>query len=212
MPRRGSKEHLKLISDSVVELEGETDLLKAVDLLVQCQWVKWKSYVQNNLRWRDILGIPLNLLQFCLWATYNVLASASNLVRWHQGSDPACPLCHTAVGTVIHSLTFCQVAVDQGKVTFWHDSVLNRLMSKIKDVIISIRKKRDPKSQSIKFAPEGTCVWNPPKSKPSPSSLLHFATDWKILFDLGTATYVFPSFLSNTMKRPDIPTVWFSSS
>ena len=45
---------------------------------------------------------------------------------------------------------------------------------------------------------------NPPKSKSSPSGLLHFATDWKILFNLGTATYVFPSFLSNTLDRPDI--------
>ena len=204
MPCRGSKEHRKLISDSVVEQEGETDFLKAADLLVQCQWVKWKSYVQNNLRWRDILGMPPNLLQFCLGATYNVLPSASNLVRWHQGSDPSCPLCHKAVGTIIHSLTCCQVALDQGRITFRHDSVLNRLISRIKDVIISIRKKGDPKSQSIKFVPEGTRVRNPPKSKSSPSGLLHFATDWKILFDLGTATYVFPSFLSNTQDRPDI--------
>ena len=43
---------------------------------------------------------------------------------------------------------------------------------------------------------------NPPKSKPSPFGL-HFATDWKILLDLGTATYVFPSFLSNTLERLD---------
>ena len=65
-------------------------------------------------------------------------------------------------------------------------------------------KKEDLKSQSIKFVPEGTCVWNPPKSKPFLSGLLHFATDWKILFDLGTVNYVFPSFLLNTLKHPDI--------
>ena len=78
--------------------------------------------------------MPPNLLQFCLGATYNVLPSASNLVRWHQGSDPSCPLCHKAVGTVIHFLTCCQVAVNQGRITFRHDSVLNKLIFKSKDV------------------------------------------------------------------------------
>ena len=122
MPCRGSKEHRKLISDSVVEQEGETDFLKAADLLVQCQWVKWKNYVQNNL---------ISILQFCLGATYNVLPSASNLVRWHQGSDPSCPLCHKAVGTIIHSLTCCQVALDQGRVTFRHDSVWQSFITQV---------------------------------------------------------------------------------
>ena len=61
----------------------------------------------------------------------------------------------------------------------------------------------DHADSNVKY-PEGTRVRNPPKSKPSSSGLLHFATDWKILFDLGTATYVFPSFLSNTLKRLDI--------
>ena len=131
MPFCVPKEHRKPISNSVVEQERETDFLKALDLLVHCQWVKWKNYVQNNLRWRDIFGMPPNLLLFCLGATYNVLPSTSNLVRWHQGSDLSCPLCHKAVGTVIHSPTCCHVTVDQGRVTFRHDSVLNSLISKI---------------------------------------------------------------------------------
>ena len=62
-----------------------------------------------------------------------------------------------------------------------NDSVLNRLISNIKEVIVSIRKKGDPKSLSMKFVPEGTPVRNPPKSKPFPSGLLHFAKDWKNL-------------------------------
>ena len=37
-----------------------------------------------------------------------------------------------------------------------------------------------------------------------PSGLLNLATDWKILFDLGTSTYVFLSLVSNSQKRPDI--------
>ena len=61
MPCRSSKEHRKLISDSVVDQEKKTDFLKAADLLVQCRWVKWKNYAQNNLRWRDIIGMPPNL-------------------------------------------------------------------------------------------------------------------------------------------------------
>ena len=37
-----------------------------------------------------------------------------------------------------------------------------------------------------------------------PSGLLNLATDWKILFDLGTSTDVFLSLVSNSQKRPDI--------
>ena len=61
----------------------------------------------------------------------------------------------------------------------------------------------DHADSNVKY-PEGTRVRNPPKPKPSSSGLLNFATDWKILFDLGRATYVFPSFLSNTLEHPDI--------
>ena len=202
-PSRGSKEHRKLISDTVSLQEGETDFLKASQLLVQCEWTKWTNYIKNNLRWKDILGMPPNLLQFCLGATFNVLPSASNLVRWRQGLDSSCPLCHKEVGTVIHSLTCCQIALKQGRITFRHDSVLNRIISRIKTVISGIKKLPGKQSRSINFVPAGTIVRRT-KSKPAPSGLLHFAYDWKILFDLGSATYQFPAFLANTLERPDI--------
>ena len=203
-PPRGSKEHRKLVSDTVVQQEGESDFLKASSLVLQCSWVKWKHYIQNNLRWKDVLAMPPNLLSFCLGATYNVLPCPSNLVRWKQGSDPSCVLCHKAVGTIIHSLTCCPVALQQGRVTFRHDSILNRLIGRIQEVCSSIKSARPLKTPQIKFVREGTRVRSTNKSKAPPSGLLHFATDWLFLFDLGKFVYSFPSCLANTDLRPDI--------
>ena len=196
-PPRGSKEHRKLVSDTVVQQEGESDFLKASALVLQCSWVKWKHYIQNNLRWKDVLAMPPNLLSFCLGATYNVLPCPSNLVRWKQGSDPSCVLCHKAVGTIIHSLTCCPVALRQGRVTFRHDSILNRLIGRIQEVCSSIKSARPLKTPQIKFVREGTRVRSTNKSKAPPSGLPHFATDWLFLFDLGKFVYSFPSCLAN---------------
>ena len=147
--------------------------------------------------------MPSNILQFCLGATYNVLPSASNLVRWRQTSDSSCPLCHKSIGTIIHSLTCCPIALDQGRITFRHDSVLNRIISKIKVVINSIRTKGKIKLPTLEFVPAGSNK-KPSKGKDPSFGLLHFALDWKILFDLGTHTYIFPPFLETTELRPDI--------
>ena len=182
VPSRGSKEHRKLVSTTVLNHEQEADFLKASELLVQCEWVKWTSYVQNNLRWKDILGMPSNILQFCLGATYNVLPSASNLVRWRQTSDSSCPLCHKSIGTIIHSLTCCPIALEQGRVTFRHDSVLNRIISKIKVVINSIRAKGKIKLPTLEFVPAGSNKKSSKGKDPS-FGLLHFTLDWKIPFD-----------------------------
>ena len=204
LPPRGSKEHRKLVSDTVIEQEGEKDFLRASSMLVQCSWTKWKSYLQNNLRWLDVLGTPPNLLSFCIGTTYDALPSPKNLVRRHQSSDPSCTLCHKAVGTLIHSLTCCHVALDQGRITFRHDSILNRLISRIKTVAASIFKARPIKLPQVNFVPEGTQVRKSRKTKSAPSGLLHHATDWKFFFDLGDVEYSFPSFLANTGDRPDI--------
>ena len=47
-----------------------------------------------------------------------------NLARWNIIVIPACSLCHSRQPTTYHILTGCSTALDQGRYTWRHDSVL----------------------------------------------------------------------------------------
>ena len=77
-----SQEYRKLISKTSKEIDEESQLARALQLQVQCQWTRWDNYVKNDLSWTFVLDTPPNLLSFCLASTYDVLPSPSNLKRW----------------------------------------------------------------------------------------------------------------------------------
>ena len=90
---------------------------------------------QNNFTWKTILGMPPNLLSFCLGATYNVLSSLKNLKRWHLASESRCFLCHKDVCTIPHILGACKISLQQGRFTFRHESVLQNLVLVLKSFL-----------------------------------------------------------------------------
>ena len=75
--------------------------------------------------------LPRNVLQFFINSAIDTLPTNSNLVRWKKRSSPACNLCKCKE-TLLHSLNNCSVMLNQGKYTWRHNSILNKLLQTLK--------------------------------------------------------------------------------
>ena len=102
------------------------------DLLVQSKFKYIISLEETNKTWtRLVTGLPSGQLSFILRAGMDCLP---NLKRWKYRSDPSCPLCGSSQATSLHILNGCPTALNQGRYTWRHDSVLKSIASVIKSV------------------------------------------------------------------------------
>ncbi|GFO17220.1 reverse transcriptase [Plakobranchus ocellatus] len=67
---------------------------------------------------------------FLISSVYDLLSSNANLVRWGKKDDPTYPLCQGRQ-TTEHELSSCKVALSQGRYTWRHNRVLQKLASVI---------------------------------------------------------------------------------
>ena len=73
-------------------------------------------------------GLPEKQLSFLLRAGCDTLPTPMHLARWNIITDPRCALCQAPQPTTNHILTGCPAALDQGRYTWRHDSVLQVLV------------------------------------------------------------------------------------
>ena len=148
-----------------------------------------------------------------------------NLRRWgHQSVDPSCQLCGRPA-SLRHILNACPSALNQGRYTWRHDSVLRILKRHLLSFWQSpltqstIKDRANLSTQPyIRFVPAGSASSrstrrsthlysnNHHKRHPLSSSkdLLLNSNDWEFLFDLGDSQLVFPPEIAVTTQRPDI--------
>ena len=84
--------------------------------------ITWKSYLWD---------IPQGVLKSALNAGVNTLPSMDNLKRWGKRVSDRCAFCGNT-GTLAHVLSNCSVALNQGRYTWRHNSVLGSLISLIR--------------------------------------------------------------------------------
>lgn len=190
----------KLISETAKDIDEETHMGRALQLQVQGQWSRWENYIKNDLSWNSILAMSPNLLSFCLASTFDVLPSPSNLKRWKISTESSCSLCNKQICTTAHVLGACKVALSQGRFTFRHDSVLQELLSNLKEFRSNIAPSSGKNFQRIPFVKAGTRTSG---KRSKPTGLLHLADDWVILSDLSDG-FVFPGHIAITALRPDM--------
>ena len=90
---------------------------------------------EESVTWQSIVrGLPRNIMSFCVKLASNALPSPDNLRRWGKRVMATCPLCSCPNGTLAHIINFCPVALNQGRYTWRHDSLLNFLYGEIKSV------------------------------------------------------------------------------
>ena len=65
-------------------------------------------------------------MSFAIRCSTNTLATSDNLKRWGKRRVSDCPLCLN-IGTLEHILNGCPVALQQGRTTWRHNSILNHI-------------------------------------------------------------------------------------
>ena len=81
--------------------------------------ITWKSFIWD---------IPQGVLKFAMNAGLNTLPTYDNLKRWGKRVCDRCPFCGN-IQTLAHILSNCSVALDQGRLTWRHDSVLSTIIN-----------------------------------------------------------------------------------
>ena len=83
-------------------------------LMEENSCITWKSYLWD---------IPQGVLKFAINAGINTLPTFDNLKRWGKRVIDRCPFCGN-IQTLAHVLSNCSSALDQGRFTWRHNSVL----------------------------------------------------------------------------------------
>ena len=214
----------------VIDVEEQLSRLKTLQL--QGRWLEWSGLMNLDLSWQQLIhNWSDKELRFALQATTNTAPTPLNLRRWgHQSVDPSCQLCGRPA-SLRHILNACPSALNQGRYTWRHDSVLRILKRHLLSFWQSpltqntIRDRANLSTQPyIRFVPAGsastqstrrpTHLYSNTRHKRHPLSsskdLLLNSNDWEFLFDLGDSQLVFPPEIAVTTQRPDI--VIFSRS
>ena len=108
---------------------------KVSKLTMQGEFTQLLIEEEESVTWQSIVrGLPRNIMSFCVKLASNALPSPDNLRRWGKRVMATCPLCSCPNGTLAHIINFCPVALNQGRYTWRHDSLLNFLYGEIKSV------------------------------------------------------------------------------
>ena len=88
---------------------------------------------QESVTWKSVVRqMPRNVMAFATKLTTNSLASPDNLCRWGKRKFGSCPICSSPSCTLAHITNFCPLALNQGRFTWRHDSVLHHILSVVK--------------------------------------------------------------------------------
>ena len=195
----------KTIVNEVKKLTHEEKSAKIHQLAVQSKWLDWDNFIDADFSWKEIVyAMSPSLMSFWLNSVQNTLPDPVNIRRWGKSKEAKCALCGWSNCTQHHILCWCKVALDQGRITWRHDSVLNAIIKWIK-----VGKKKATEtfkdcdksnSNRIEFIKAGTKI---KKKKPGPT-FWHDGTGWVILTDSKANPYQVPPQIAATSLRPDI--------
>ena len=204
----------KKVNKYIKDIDVGEQLRHLQELRVQGRWLEWSKQMFLDLSWTSLIYNWSDAeLRFAVQATTNTAPTPTNLRRWgNQEVDPCCCLCHR-MATLRHLLCACPIALQQGRYTWRHDSVLCVLQHRLKAFWSAESTQRTVQAimaskgqKLIHFVPAGQPL--PPK-KPrirpplSSQAILLQADDWDFLFDID-GKLKFPVEVAVTSQRPDV--------
>ena len=223
--RRGLNTSLKpkLNKRSVIlrakQLTDEERISKILQLSQQSKWYEWQDLINLDLKWNEIMySYSPSMLSFLINSIQDTLPDPVNLRRWSKSKEANCSLCGWKFCSQIHILCSCKVALDQGRISWRHDSILNAIEKWIKSSKLSSTKNNTanddhyldgplkttlPDSLSMSFVKEGTKVKRNTKKKQH-GNWWGVAKDWKILVDRRDQQYQIPPEIAASNLRPDM--------
>ena len=182
IPEKGTKEHRKLVCDTIFEEHDKQLLEDTIQKYsaaaskkdpespisassLQLHWIYWCDFIRNDLSWKAIWAMGADLMRFAIQSTFNTMSCPKNMVRWRESSDPSCDLCGYAPCTIPHILSGCKFSLNAGRYTFRHDSVVNVLVTALREVISSKKSHSSTAPKDIQFVKAGAKLSNRKKKQ-----------------------------------------------
>jgi len=173
-------------------------------LTVQNKFLDIVTLEQSCPLWKRLMyGLPEKQLSFLLRAGCDTLPTPLNLARWNIIVSPICPLCPSTQPTTNHVLTGCSTALNQGRYTWRHDSVLQVIfLSFKKDLPSCYKLYADLPGCQASVSPLSTI---PPHitSTLSRPDLVLVSTDSIVLLELSVVTNSQHHFVAAKTRKED---------
>jgi hypothetical protein len=101
-------------------------------LLQQGNLLKFLDLQSCDLTWRSLIfNLPRGVLSFAVRACIDFLPTLSNLKNWGKRGTDKCKLCGNRE-TLNHILNSCPVSLEQGRLTWRHNSILIHILKLLK--------------------------------------------------------------------------------
>ena len=193
----------KSIIETVKEMSEQDKIGKVLSLQVQSDWTNWDDLIQMDMKWNEMMyGYSPSLLSFWLNSIQNTLPDPINLRRWGKQKTADCTLCRWKNCNLRHIICSCRVALEQGRISWRHDSILTKIAKWIKESKVSNTPQQTSNATTaIQFVKMGQ---KPKKPKRVRYSYWENIDDWKILVDTRQSQYTIPSEIASSPLRPDI--------
>ena len=177
------------------------------------EWVKWDKILRSEPQWTYwIMSGEDDLFCFNLAATEDVLPTPSVLKCWKKITNATCHLCSHANETLRHILCGCQTALNQGRQTWRHDSILLVLYQQFRLMknrgAAVFKSKPKPKVLLTSFVSAKGNKFNTADSTIE-VPLFEASDDWQLQFDLKvecdgqSKNKPFPPHIVAASRRPD---------
>ena len=115
----------------------------AACLVRQGVWTHWDKVKPFDLSWSNLIyGPGPRVIAFVLNAQINSVRTPDMLKLWGYTQVATCPLCQHHQCTLHHLLVNCPFALDQGRYTWRHDSVLFDIESTFAKVITTFNSRK----------------------------------------------------------------------
>ncbi len=106
-------------------------------LVKQGNLLKLASEEGSDIDWLSVkYNLLRGLLSFGVRAALDVLPTWDNLKQWGKKTDDKCCRCGNK-GTLHHVLNFCPVALEQGRYTYRHNSIIHHLIKTLQSHVES---------------------------------------------------------------------------
>ncbi|XP_075893028.1 uncharacterized protein LOC142895694, partial [Nelusetta ayraudi] len=188
----------QLLKEEVRAGQEEERVGRQVGLRQQGAWTRWEGTLQRKVTWSNIMHADFHRVRFLVQVVYDALPSPANPHVWGKSETPSCLFC-SGRGSLEHLLSSCPKALADGRYRWRHDQVLKAVAETIASAISSCKQHCAPK-KAIPFIKAGD---RPRAGPPKTTGLLHTASDWHLLVDLGKQLR-FPQHIAATSLRPDM--------
>jgi hypothetical protein len=203
------KEIRKKVSTTLGSQLEDDHVRHASCLTRQGVWTHWDRVLPFDLSWPNLIyGPGPRVIAFVLNAQINSVRTPDMLKLWGYAQTATCSLCGNMQCTLHHLLVNCPFALNQGRYTWRHDSVLLDIERALMNLVPSFNSrkvscfgeiaKKEFKSSFVRAGEKKASSGE--KHRPQ---LLDYANDWKIQVDFEDRKLVFPPIICSTNLRPD---------